>query len=64
MLMFVFIDPSLSVLTDDVMEGKATDSYFRRVVVLLVGSRLAGTIAAQLMLVPAARVIAALAQQM
>ena len=63
-LMFVFIDPSLSVLTDDVMEGKATDSYFRRVVVLLVGSRLAGTIAAQVMLVPAARVIAALAQQM
>lgn len=33
MLMFVFIDPSLSVLTDDVMEGKATDSFFRRVVV-------------------------------
>lgn len=64
MLMFVFIDPSLSVLTDDVMDGKATDSFFRRVVVLLVGSRLVGTLAAQLMLVPAAKLIAALAQQM
>ena len=64
MLMFVFIDPSLSILTDDVMEGKATDSFFRKVVILLVGSRLVGTVAAQLMLVPAARVIALVAQQM
>jgi hypothetical protein len=64
MLMFVFIDPSLSIMTDDVIEGKVSDSYFRKFVTLLVGTRLLGTIAAQLMLVPAARLIANVANHM
>lgn len=64
MLMFVFIDPSLSVLTDDVIEGKVSDSFFRKVVIFLIGSRLVGTVAAQFMLVPAAKIIAFVAQQM
>jgi hypothetical protein len=63
-MMFVFIDPQMSVMTDDVVEGRATESHFRRVVVWLVGSRLAGTLLAQLILVPAATLIVCVAQIM
>lgn len=56
-LMFVVIDPQLSVMTDDVMDGKLSESHFRRVIVWLVGSRLAGTLLAQALLLPAANLI-------
>jgi hypothetical protein len=49
-MMFVFIDPQMSVMTDDVVEGKTTGSHVRRVVLWLVGSRLAGMLLAQLVL--------------
>jgi len=61
-LMFIFIDPYLSVLTDDVVEGKMNDSAFRRVIVWLVGSRLAGTIVAQIILLPATALIVKVAE--
>ena len=63
-MMFVFIDPQMSVMTDDVVEGRTTESHFRRVVVWLVGSRLAGTLLAQLILAPAATLIVCIAQIM
>jgi hypothetical protein len=63
-MLFVFSDPYLSTLTDDVLEGAVTEGFFRRSVVWLVGSRLAGTIAAQLFLVPAALLIARLARSL
>ena len=53
-LMFAFIDPYLSLMTDDVAAGKVEESYFRRSVVWLTGSRLVGTVLAQVILVPAA----------
>ncbi|ESR25589.1 lipid II flippase Amj family protein [Lutibaculum baratangense] len=56
-LLFVIVDPYLAGLTDDVVRGKETDQRFRRVVVWMIGSRLAGTILAQLLLVPSAYVI-------
>jgi len=56
-LMFVVIDPQLSVMTDDVMDGKLRESHFRREIVWLVGSRLAGTLVAQALLLPAANLI-------
>jgi Amj-like protein len=56
-LLFVFIDPYLSILTDDVVSGQASEALFRRCVVLFVASRLVGTILAQLILVPAAHII-------
>ncbi|HEY1787384.1 MAG TPA: lipid II flippase Amj family protein [Verrucomicrobiae bacterium] len=56
-LMFVVIDPQLSVMTDDVVEGKLSESGFRRAIVWLVGSRFAGTILAQVLLIPAAGLI-------
>lgn len=61
-LLFVFIDPYLSLLTDDVVAGKATEGYFRRCVVLFAGCRLIGTIIAQLIFVPAARLISVVAE--
>jgi len=56
-LMFVFIDPQLSMMTDDVVEGRTSEPAFRRAVVWLTGSRLAGTLLAQLLLFPAATLI-------
>ena len=57
-LMFVFIDPYLSVLTDDVIEGKFSDANFVKVVRIMVVSRLIGTIVAQFLLVPFSKFIA------
>ena len=53
-LMFVFIDPQMSMMTDDVMEGRVSESMFRRALIWLVGSRFAGMLIAQLLLVPSA----------
>ena len=61
-MMAIFIDPHMSGMTDDVIEGKIEESQFRRAVVWLVGSRLAGTLIAQFLLVPSAVVIAGVAK--
>lgn len=61
-MMAVFIDPHMSGMTDDVIEGKIEESQFRRTVVWLVGSRLAGTLIAQFLLVPSAVVIVGVAK--
>jgi hypothetical protein len=61
-LLFVFSDPYLSALTDDVLEGHVSEDFFRRSVVWLVGSRLVGTLVAQALLVPAALLIARIAR--
>ena len=57
-LMFVFIDPFLSVLTDDVIDAKCSESHFRYTIVALVISRFLGTLFAQLIFIPAAKGIA------
>jgi hypothetical protein len=49
-LMFVFIDPYLSLMSDDVAHGRVDEPYFRRAIVWLTGSRLAGTVLAQVIL--------------
>jgi hypothetical protein len=56
-LMFVVIDPQLSVMTDDVIEGRLSEPSFRRAIVWLVGSRFAGTLLAQVLLLPAASLL-------
>ena len=56
-LMFVVIDPQLSVMTDDVIEGRLSEPSFRRAIVWLVGSRFAGTVLAQVLLLPAASLL-------
>ena len=61
-LLFVLIDPQLSVMTDYVVEGRISEAQFRRAVVWLAGSRIVGTALAQLLLVPAAMLIAEIAR--
>lgn len=63
-MMFVFIDPHMSVMTDDVVEGKISEAQFRKAIVWLVCSRLVGTILAQALLVPSALAIVFVAQIM
>jgi hypothetical protein len=57
-MLAVFIDPHMSGMTDDVIEGTVSEAQFRKAIVWLVGSRLAGTLLAQALLVPAAMLIA------
>ncbi len=57
-LLFALIDPQLSVMTDDAVEGRVSEALFRRTIVWISVSRLAGTMLAQLLLLPSARVIA------
>jgi len=54
LLLFVLIDPQLSVMTDDVVAGAVDEARYRRTIVWLSVSRVAGTLLAQLMLLPAA----------
>jgi hypothetical protein len=61
-LLFVLIDPQLSVMTDDVVEGRISEPSFRRAVVWLAASRVVGTALAQVLLVPAAMLIAGIAR--
>ncbi|VVT18978.1 lipid II flippase Amj family protein [Hoeflea sp. EC-HK425] len=61
-MMFVLIDPYLAGLTDDVVEGEVSHSHYRRVLVWMVLSRLAGTVFAQILLVPGAHLIVAVAR--
>jgi len=63
-LMFVLIDPQISVMTDDVVDGKLSEPCFRRAIVWLVGSRCAGTLLAQVLLVPAAALIVYIAERL
>src|SRR4051812_10407549 len=63
-LMFIVIDPQMSVMTDDVVEGKMSESAFRRAIVWLVGGRFAGTLLAQLLLIPAATLIVRVAERL
>jgi hypothetical protein len=63
-LMFVFIDPHLSVMTDDVVEGRPSEPSFRKAVVWLVRSRFAGTLLAQVLLIPAAILIVFVAERL
>ena len=57
-LLFALIDPQLSVMTDDVVEGDLPEPLFRRTIVWISFSRLAGTLLAQLVFVPSAIAIA------
>ena len=60
-LLFALIDPQLSVMTDDVVEGRVSEAMFRRTIVSISISRLAGTLLAQLFFLPAAQAVAWLA---
>ena len=63
-LLFVFIDPHLSMITDEVANGEREEAYLRRSIIWLVGSRLVGTILAQLLLIPGAVWIVFIAERL
>jgi len=62
-LLFALIDPQLSVMTDDVVEGRVDSALFRRTIVWVSLSRLLGTLLAQIFFVPAAMLIAMIASR-
>lgn len=57
-LLFALIDPQLSVMTDDVIDGRTDEATFRRTIVWISLSRLAGTLLAQAFFLPSAMAIA------
>ena len=56
-VMFLLLDPQLSLLTDDVTHKRVGQGTFRAAVTSLVGARLAGVILAQFLLLPSALLI-------
>jgi hypothetical protein len=60
-LLFLVVDPQLSSITDDVVHQNTPESQLRQVVIWLLLSRLIGTLLAQVLLLPAAALIAFIA---
>jgi len=60
-LLFTFIDPQLSQLTDDVIHGQESHSLFRRTIIWISICRFLGTILAQILFLPSAHFIAFIA---
>ena len=54
-ILFIFIDPPLSIMTEDAVQGKIPEHQFRRCIIWFVISRIMGTILAQLLLIPLAK---------
>lgn len=63
-ILFVFIDPYLSILTDQFMSKEISESRFRFNISFMMISRLLGTVLAQALLIPAAQIIAFVSNQM
>ncbi|MBU3073743.1 lipid II flippase Amj family protein [Clostridium estertheticum] len=61
-LMVIFIDPFISILTDDVINGECSQLQFDRCIIFIVGGLIVGTILAQFLLIPAAQVISFIAK--
>jgi hypothetical protein len=62
-LMFVFIDPHLSTMTDEVALGKCSEATFRKYIVYMTVARLLGTLLAQILFLPSAKLLAWTATQ-
>ncbi|MBN2355377.1 lipid II flippase Amj family protein [candidate division KSB1 bacterium] len=56
-MMAIFVDPYLSLLTDEAVEGKVSDAGFRKIITLFLVTRFLGTLLAQLLLIPSAALI-------
>ncbi|WP_346930053.1 lipid II flippase Amj family protein [Clostridium sp.] len=61
-LMSIFIDPQLSIMTDDVIDGKCPEEDFRSCVIAMIGSKTIGTFAALPLLIPASYIIVLIAK--
>ena len=61
-LMFALVDPHFSYVSDKVVSGEVTHSYFRAVVIGMTASRFLGCLLSQVILVPGAWGVAKVAQ--
>lgn len=61
-LLFLFVDPFVSMMTDDVIRGEVNEIDFDRCIIFIVGGLIIGTIMAQFLLVPAAGIIGFIAR--
>ena len=61
-IIFIFVDPYISMLTDDVIRGKCSEQYFHRIIIYIVTGLILGTVFSQILLLPAAKLIAFVAQ--
>jgi len=57
-LLALFIDPKISVLADDVVNGRGSYLHLKGISVIMIASRLLGTLLAQLLFIPGAHYIA------
>lgn len=57
-LLIVFIDPKISILADDVINAKGSYVGLKNASIMMVASRLMGTLLAQLLFIPGAKYIA------
>src|SRR5699024_4101688 len=57
-LLVIFVDPKVSVVADDVVNGKGSYQVLKNLSLMMVTSRLLGTLLAQLLLIPGAKYIA------
>ncbi|MRX73801.1 DUF2837 family protein [Bacillus lacus] len=57
-LLSFLVDPKISILADDVVNGKGSYASLKGISVMMVGSRLLGTLLAQLLFIPGAYYIA------
>lgn len=61
-LLALFVDPHLSVLTDEVIEGKYSEADYRGCVIGMVGSKIAGSVLSFAVFLPAAYLIVFIAR--
>ena len=61
-LLMIFVDPAMAVITDEAMQGKRPLRQVQSAVVFLVGGKVIGTILAQALFIPAAIWIAYIAR--
>ncbi|MCM3707280.1 MULTISPECIES: lipid II flippase Amj family protein [Cytobacillus] len=57
-LLSIFVDPKISVMSDNVVRGKAKYTNLKGISIMMVTSRLVGTVLAQIMFIPGAYYIA------
>ncbi|URM34676.1 lipid II flippase Amj family protein [Cytobacillus firmus] len=57
-LLSIFVDPKISVMSDNVVHGKAKYTSLKGISIMMVTSRLIGTVLAQIMFIPGAYYIA------
>jgi hypothetical protein len=60
----VFVDPSVAVITDQALRQVRPQRDVRNIVIVLTIARLMGTLLAQLLIVPCARLVAIVATRM